>query len=147
MHFKEKIDFRVIRYGSEEYAQALALRDEVLRKPLGLSFTAEQLAQEGEQIHIGGFLGEELCATAALVPEGSEVKMRQVAIREDLQSKGIGSQLMDFCEEVARGKGYASITCHARESAVPFYLKNGYVVEGEPFVEVGIPHRKMRKLL
>jgi predicted GNAT family N-acyltransferase len=36
---------------------------------------------------------------------------------------------------------------HAREAAVPFYLKLGYALAGEPFEEVGIPHRAMEKTL
>jgi len=36
---------------------------------------------------------------------------------------------------------------HAREAAIPFYLRLGYELEGEPFTEVGIPHRRMVKLL
>jgi predicted GNAT family N-acyltransferase len=36
---------------------------------------------------------------------------------------------------------------HARATAVPFYLRLGYTVVGEPFEEVGIPHRGMEKAL
>jgi predicted GNAT family N-acyltransferase len=36
---------------------------------------------------------------------------------------------------------------NARDTAIPFYLHLGYELVGEPFVEVGIPHRKMRKAL
>jgi len=36
---------------------------------------------------------------------------------------------------------------HARETAVSFYTELGYEVFGEPFVEVTVPHRKMRKTL
>ena len=39
------------------------------------------------------------------------------------------------------------LTLHARETAVAFYLRLGYRVVGEPFVEVTIPHRTMEKLL
>jgi predicted GNAT family N-acyltransferase len=36
---------------------------------------------------------------------------------------------------------------HARKTAVPFYERIGYQVAGEEFLEVGIPHYEMRKLL
>ena len=39
------------------------------------------------------------------------------------------------------------MTLHAREAAVPFYERLGYLSEGEPFDEVGLPHRAMRKRL
>ena len=39
------------------------------------------------------------------------------------------------------------IYLHARAHAVDFYLNSNYEVFGEPFEEVGIPHRHMQKFL
>jgi len=64
-----------------------------------------------------------------------------------MQGLGIGSKLVDFCEAYALEKRYQSIHCHAREYAVPFYTKKGYIPEGEYFIEVNIPHLHMRKVL
>ncbi len=142
---KDKIHFKIIDYGTDEYKKLVSLREEVLRKPLGLFFTPEELELEKEHIHLGGFLGQELCATAVLVPEGKDLKMQRVVTKAHLQGKGIGTALMCFCEDYARKHGFKSIYCHARETAIPFYLKNLYILEGEPFNEDGIPHHKMRK--
>jgi len=142
---QDKIYFKIVDYGSDEYKKSVALREEILRKPLGLFFTQEELALEKEHIHIACFLGQELCATAVLIPEGKELKMQRVATKAHLQGKGIGSALMDFCEDYAKKHGYTSIYCHARGTAIPFYLKQQYLLEGEPFDEDGIPHHKMRK--
>lgn len=144
---KDKIHFKVVEYGSDEYKKSVSLREEILRKPLGLFFTPEELEAERHHIHITGFLGQELCATAVLVPEGNELKMQRVATKSHLQSKGIGSALMSFCEEYAQLHGYKSIYCHARGTAISFYLKNKYILEGQPFDEDDIPHHKMRKEL
>lgn len=75
------------------------------------------------------------------------MKMQRVASKAQFQGKGIGSALMRFCEEYAKKHGFKSIYCHARGTAVRFYLKNQYELEGEPFDEDGIPHRKMRKII
>jgi hypothetical protein len=40
---------------SEDYWLLVALRTEVLRKPLGLEFSKEELHNEGEQSHFGIF--------------------------------------------------------------------------------------------
>jgi predicted GNAT family N-acyltransferase len=141
------INFKIIGHGSPEYKDAVALREEVLRKPLGLSFTCDELEKEKAHVHIGGFGGSDLCATAVLVPEGNVLKMQRVAVREDLQNKGIASSMMKFCEEYARTHGFKEIYCYARHKAVPFYLKNNYLPEGEYFNEDTIPHLKMRKEL
>lgn len=98
-------------------------------------------------LDIAGFLGQELCATAVLVPEGNTTKMQRVAIKSSFQNKGIRSLMMTFCEVYAREKGCGSVYCHARDTAIPFYLKHQYALEGNPFEEDGIPHHKMRKIL
>lgn len=144
---KDKIIFKVVDFGSDGYKKSVSLREEILRKPLGLTFTEAELELEKEHIHIAGFLGQELCATSVLVPEGTTTKMQRVAIKSAFQNKGIGSLMMTFCEEYAREKGYGSVYCHARGTAIPFYLKNQYALEESPFNEDGIPHQKMRKIL
>jgi dihydrofolate reductase/predicted GNAT family N-acyltransferase len=144
---QDKIHFKIIDYGSDDYKKAVALREEILRKPLGLFFTKEELEMEKEHVHIAGFLGQEMCATAVLVPDGEEMKMQRVALKASFQGKGIGSSLMRFCEEYAVKHGFKSIYCHARGTAIQFYQKNQYVLEGKPFDEDGIPHRKMRKTI
>lgn len=144
---KDKIQFKIVDYGSDEYIKAVALREAILRKPLGLKFTQEELELEKEHVHIAGFLGQELCATAVLVPEQNTLKMQRVAIKNHFQGMGIGSALMPFCEEYAKNHGYKAIYCHARETAIPFYLKNKYLLEGEPFNEDGISHHKMKKII
>jgi predicted GNAT family N-acyltransferase len=80
-----------------------------------------------------------------MVPTGNEVKMRQVAVNAERQGEGKGRQIVEFAENWAREQGFQRIILHARESAVPFYLAMNYVVSGEPFEEVGIPHRFMSK--
>jgi predicted GNAT family N-acyltransferase len=144
---KNELTFKIIPFASADYDQAVALRQEILRKPLGLSFTLEELEDEKHHIHIAGFLNGDLCVTAVLVPDINACKMQRVATKGPLQNQGIGSALLAFCEEYAKEQGYASIYCHARATAISFYLKNHYMVEGEPFDEDGIPHRKLRKIL
>ncbi|TNE79579.1 MAG: GNAT family N-acetyltransferase [Bacteroidetes bacterium] len=55
--------------------------------------------------------------------------------------------MMRYCEDLAREHQKSSIYCHARDTAVNFYLNNGYVGEGDYFDEDGIPHWKMTKLV
>lgn len=141
------LSFKTIEHGSHDYKRAVCLREDILRKPLGLAFTCEELEKEKDHIHIIGMLGKDVCATAVLVPQGNTLKMQRVAVRKDLQNKGIASTMMTFCEDYATQHGFKEIYCHARQTAVPFYKKNDYLPEGEPFMETTILHLKMRKVL
>ncbi len=141
------ISFKIINHGSPEYEEAVKLREDILRKPLGLTFSPEELEAETDHIQIAGFQGDKVMSTAVLVPEGNDYKMQRVVVKQGLQDSGIGSRMIAFCEECARGQGLRSIYLHAIHTAVNFYLKNGYVAEGDYFEENNLVHLKMRKVL
>jgi GNAT superfamily N-acetyltransferase len=137
---------REFPFGSSDYQAALTLREEVLRIPLGIMWTPEELQDEITCMHLGCFLGDRLVGCLVLKPlDTTTIKMRQVAIAPDLQRRGVGSALVAFAEQVARTAGYSRMTAHAREPAVPFYRKHGYTVEGDRFSEVTIPHYAIAK--
>jgi N-acetylglutamate synthase-like GNAT family acetyltransferase len=75
------------------------------------------------------------------------VRLRQMAVQNNLQGKGIGASLMNFAENVARDHGYKKIIMHARKTAIGFYEKLGYTVTGKEFIEISIPHVVMEKKL
>ncbi len=145
---QNRFDIRVISYGSDEYRQELALRDAILRRPIGLDIRGDDLAAEKDHHHIGCFLQGRLAGVLVLVPlDGGRMKMRQVAVAEDLQRQGAGTAMVRYAEEFARLAGCRAIVLHARREAVPFYQRLGYEAEGPAFLEVGIPHRAMEKIL
>lgn len=138
-----------IEFATPEYDEAVALRDTVLRRPLGLSFTPEQLAVEWSDLHLAAFAPDgRIIGVLLLTPLiNNEIKMRQVAVAPELQGKGVGAALVNASEEEARRRGFEKMVLNARETAVPFYLRLGYKKIGERFEEVTIPHYKMEKTL
>ncbi|MBK8494945.1 MAG: GNAT family N-acetyltransferase [Ferruginibacter sp.] len=137
-----------IDHGTIEYHQMVKLRYEILRQPLGLSFTTDELDREKEDILIGAFDEDEMLACCMLTKTGhTSVRLRQMAVQNNLQGKGIGGSMMNFAEILARDKGYKKLIMHARETAVGFYEKLGYKVVGDKFIEVTIPHYVMEKSL
>ena len=138
----------LIEHGSGEYEEAVALRDEVLRKPLGLSYDPAELAREKDSFHLAFRERAELVACLVLKPLDERcIKMRQLAVRESSQGKGFGRELVNYAESFVRERGYAEIVLHARETARGFYEKLGYEAEAGSFTEVGLPHVFMRKML
>lgn len=137
---------KIIDHGSAEYQQMIKLRDAVLRKPLGLTFTKDDLEKEKDNMLIGAFEEERMLGCCMLVEEEPQiVRLRQMAVLNDLQGKGIGRALMNFAENLARDRGYKIIRMHARSNAIGFYEKVGYKVKGDQFVEITIPHFMMEK--
>ncbi len=139
---------KIIDHGSKEYKQMVELRNQILRKPLGLSFNPDELEKEKEDMLIGAFEDDQMlgCCLLTQVDSGS-VRLRQMAVKTGLQGKGIGRVLMQFAENIARDRGNKKIVMHARKTAVGFYEKLGYKVTGSEFEEVTIPHYVMEKQL
>jgi GNAT superfamily N-acetyltransferase len=139
---------KIIDHGTKEYHQMVKLRDDMLRRPLGLTFTRDELEEEKENMLIGAFEDDSLLGCCMLVEERpGVVRLRQMAVLNDLQGKGIGRALMQFAENLARDHGYKVLTMHARKNAIGFYEKMGYKIKSEEFEEVTIPHFVMEKEL
>ncbi|MGF1532170.1 MAG: GNAT family N-acetyltransferase [Bernardetiaceae bacterium] len=139
---------RQVAHQSPDYIATVQLRQDILRTPLGLVFGEDDLAREADQWHYGLWKDDQLLACLVIVPLPERTwKMRQVAVQSRWQGKGIGQQLVRHIEALALTQGVARIALHARANVVPFYEKLGYALVGEPFTEVGIPHRKMEKHL
>lgn len=138
--------FRTITPHDNEYKDVFELREEILRKPLGLSLYDEDLSNEvNEHILVAEEEGK-IVACLILTPrDGNMVQLRQMAVAETRQGQHIGRQLVGYAEQFAWNKGYKSIMLHARVVAKGFYEKLGYVQQGGIFTEVNIPHIEMIK--
>ena len=131
-------------FGAERLEVVRKLRYDVLRKPLGMPYeetlfsgdelpsTQHWLAYENHQ-PIG-------CLTL-LVPDSSNavtdrcsirVQLRGMAVLEQTQGQGVGSRMLVEVHRLATEQKW-HLWCNARQAAVPFYAKNGWKVQGQPF--------------
>ena len=143
------ITYRQITTADREYEAEKALRNRVLRAPLGLTLSEEDVRGEEQQIHVvalderGEVVGCVLIAPAA---DGT-ARIRQMAVQEHFRGKGIGAGLMAQAETIARALPARKVTMHARLSARGFYERLGYRVTSDVFMQVTIPHVAMEKTL
>ena len=144
----DKVQITEIKYHSEEYRQEQELRDRVLRKPLGMSLYDENMDAEQHDVHVGAFVNGRLAGVLILTRiNAAEVKMRQVAVDEATRGWNIGTEMVLFAEAYSKKNGFSTMLLNARKTAVGFYEKLGYEKIGEEFLEINIPHFKMRKCL
>ena len=137
---------KLIDYGSPEYEKMLRLRNDLLRKPLGLSFDPLELEKEKDDVLMGAFEDDRLLGCCLLTRvDAKSMRLRQMAVPNNFQGKGIGRALMVFAENIARDMGYQTLTMHARVTATGFYEKMGYVKKDGQFIEITIPHVVMEK--
>lgn len=125
------------------------LRFEVLRRPLGMPEGSEENAAEARCEHCVAVEGERVvgCVLWLGDADGAGGKLLQMAVADEARGTGIGARLVRELERHVAARGFGEVRMHARETAIGFYDKLGYRIEGEPFVEVGLPHRLMRRAL
>ncbi len=142
----QSITIKQIPVDSPEYSQVYDLREEVLRKPIGLSLADEDLSADKDDIILVAHEAEKVVGCIMLQHKDEEIiKFRQMAVAEELQGKGIGNEIMIAAEALSKEKGYTKVALHARETAARFYSKLGYSITSPLFTEVGIPHYVMVK--
>jgi N-acetylglutamate synthase-like GNAT family acetyltransferase len=143
-----QLKFQIIPYGGSEHQEMLAIRQEVLRTPLGLVLRQDEVERDKGDTLIAGYLSGKICSTAILkVEPDGWCRFRQVAVKTEFQGKGVGKNTILNAEKEALKKGLTKAFLFARVDAVPFYEKLGYHIVGDEFIEVTIPHIRMEKAL
>ncbi len=86
----------------------------------------------------------EVVGTGRLLPDGHIGRMAVVA---NARGTGIGSLLLASLIRAAILRGDTCVRLSAQLHAKNFYIRHGFVTEGEEYVEAGIIHIGMLRLL
>ena len=79
-------------------------------------------------------------ATGRMLSNGQVGRM---AVLKKFRDQGVGSSLMRHMIRYAITEGMERLFLNAQIKAIPFYEGFGFVAEGEPFMDAGIPHKVM----
>ena len=79
-----------------------------------------------------------------LLPDGH---IGRLAVLSSWRGRGVGAALLRHLVDLARTRGHARAILNAQTQAMPFYARHGFVVDGIEYLEAGIPHRTMTKIL
>lgn len=142
------VELRFIAPKGPLYKEELELRFKILREPLGHSRADVVFPFEAQSVHLLALREGAVVGCVLFHPEdATSGRLFQMAVDSGLQRSRIGDKLVRALEAELVRRGFRSVHLHARATVVGFYERLGYEVYGEPFVEVGIEHRHMRKTL
>lgn len=136
-----------IEYDSYKYLQTLALRNRVMRKPLGLNIADEDFSHEKNKTIIGAFKQQDLLGVGVLSNKNDVYTIDYLCVDSNIQSKGLGTALIKELEAIAIKNKAVKICLEARVSAMNFYKKHGYKEYGEVYLMSHAPvdHIRMEK--
>lgn len=123
-----------------------ALRRVVFIDEQGVSEADEVDGLDGRAIHLLAWDGDCPVGTARLLVKGAVGKIGRVCVLPEVRGSGLGAALIAAALDVLRGQpGVTEAYLGSQSHATGFYEKLGFVVEGEEFIDAGIPHRHMRR--
>jgi GNAT superfamily N-acetyltransferase len=118
---------REVVFGSDGYKQTLAIRDAVLRKPIGMELRAKDTAFDPGDFHFAAFDGAVAVGCVLFTPrENGVIQLRQMAVLGSHRGRDIGTQLVRLAERISVERGFATVETRAWKSAEGFYRKLGY---------------------
>jgi len=133
---------------TEDVPTCQALRRVVFIDEQGVSEADEVDGLDGRAIHLLAWDGECPVGTARLLVKGATGKIGRVCVLPEVRGSGLGAALIGAAlEELGRTPGVTEAYLGSQSHATGFYEKLGFAVEGEEFLDAGIPHRHMRRAL
>ena len=130
-----------------EVEAALDLRYRVFCDEQGVTLAADQDGLDPEALHIVAFDDGRLVGTCRLVFDGGIARLGRMAVEPDMRGRGVGALVLAAAEDESRSAGADRIRLHAQTAARSLYERGGFEVQGDEFMEEGIPHVTMEKRL
>lgn len=129
----------------ERRAELRAIRTAVFIEEQGVPAELEWDEIDASCRHVLAFSTDGAAiGTGRLLPDGHIGRM---AVLRAWRGRGAGSAILNRLLDLARMAGFDIVRLHAQTHAVGFYVKHGFTVIGDEFMEAGIPHRAMTQRL
>jgi predicted GNAT family N-acyltransferase len=125
-------------------AHASPIRFTVFVEEQGVPREIELDEQDPLSIHAVVFEDRRPVATGRLLPDGH---IGRLAVLKEWRNRGIGALMLKRLMDCAKERGDREVALSAQVRAVPFYLANGFVTEGDEYLEAGIRHQAMKRRL
>ena len=132
----------------KDQQDCFAIRIEVFVEEQGVPSEEELDELDTSSFHALARINTFPVGTGRLIPEGNNYgRIGRMAVRKDFRRFGVGGLVLTYLEEIAVNEGITRITLDAQEYVKQFYLDHGYQEQGDIFLEVGIPHVTMVKII
>jgi predicted GNAT family N-acyltransferase len=133
--------------GEAEMKAALKLRHDVFCIEQGVPEREELDGRDGDGVHLVAVSDGEVLATCRLLFVGPTVQFSRLAVRQTARRHGIASALLALADDETRAGGARRLVLHAQTYARSLYDHAGYEPRGRVFMEAGIEHIAMEKVL
>ena len=132
---------------SSDFSKLFEIRKKVYVDELDVPIQLEFDEYDETAFHFVVEVDDSIVGTARLVVLGNEGNIGRVCILKDFRRKGLGTKLITSIIEASMDIGLDRLNVEAKVDVLSFYEKIGFVTEGNEYLEVGVPHKKMFLML
>jgi predicted GNAT family N-acyltransferase len=131
----------------DQLEDAFFVRHEVFVKEQNVPPEEEIDEHESSATHFVLYDGKEPVGAGRLRILNGKGKIERICVLPAYRNKGAGKLIMKAIEEEARRKQLSKVVLNAQTHAIPFYERLHYKVISDEFMDAGIPHQTMEKML
>ncbi|WP_456275012.1 GNAT family N-acetyltransferase [Bacillus sp. AK031] len=126
---------------------ALLVRKEVFVNEQNVPLEEEIDEYENSSEHFVLYDGDKPAGAGRFRLKDGEGKVERICVLADYRGKGAGKLIMHYIEDHAKSKEIPALNLNAQTHAIPFYENLGYSITSDEFLDAGIPHKSMKKIL
>ncbi len=133
---------------TDDFAACLALRMQVFVVEQKVPAEIERDEHDAAAIHLLARREGRPVGTARIVVAGNIAKIGRVCLLASERGRGAGAALMQACLTYAAAlPGIRAAKLGAQVPVIGFYERLGFCAYGPVYLDAGIPHRDMTRLL
>ena len=127
----------------DDHTQLKNIREKVFIQEQKVTLELEWDGMDENAMHFLVFKDEEAIGCARAVVIKNYMQLGRMAVLKEYRGQGIGSALLEKVIVTAKLNQISSIHISAQFYAIDFYLKFGFEVMSDIYLDAEIPHRDM----
>ena len=127
----------------DDHTQLKNIREQVFIQEQKVTPELEWDGMDEKAIHFLVFKDEEAIGCARAIVIKSQMQLGRMAVLKEYRGQGVGSTLIENAIVTAKLKQLSGIHISAQCNAINFYVKFGFEVTGDTYLDAEILHRDM----
>jgi predicted GNAT family N-acyltransferase len=141
------MDLRLAK--KEDLKNIYKLREIIFQVEQGVAKHIDFDGKDEKLRHYVLYIDNNLVGTGRINPKKDSIKIERVCVLKEYRGRGYGKKIINFILEDVKNnfKDFKKVILSSQLSAIDFYKNLGFKTYGEKFLEAGIEHIKMLKIL
>ena len=135
---------------AHDRAACMAIRETVFIGEQNVPADLERDGQDDQCLHYIADIDGTAMATARIMVLDTKFKFQRVAVLKSARGTGLGAQLMRFIMDDLAARDDAAgkvFFLSSQVSAIGFYQRLGFEICSEQYLDAGIQHRDMQRII